>query len=46
MSYNRYEAAALVYDQGFEYKPVDFDETNADPQSIIDMQINPKSLRE
>lgn len=27
----------LAYDQGFEHGPVDFDETNVDPQQIIDI---------
>jgi len=27
----------LAYDQGFEHGPVDFDETNVDPQSVINI---------
>src|SRR3990167_8141574 len=27
----------LAYDQGFEHGPVDFDDTNVDPQQIIDI---------
>lgn len=27
----------LAYDQGFEHGPVDFDETNVDPQKVIDI---------
>lgn len=27
----------LAYDQGFEHGPVDFDETNVDPQQVIDI---------
>lgn len=38
MSYNRcMKQLLLAYDQGFEHGPVDFDETNVDPQSIIDI---------
>ena len=38
MSYNNVmKQLLLAYDQGFEHGPVDFDDTNVDPQQIIDI---------
>jgi len=38
VSYNNVmKQLLLAYDQGFEHGPVDFDDTNVDPQQIIDI---------